>query len=419
MTESRFFKPVVYAVVLFLTGLVLYANWPSEKYTTKIVMSSAANLAIGAPVWVNGFEAGSVMGIDTKNGKAIVTAGIAPGHAPLHAGTKARIQWYAALGERILTIYPGPESNPAIPDGGMYEAAESKQVEVDQVLSALDTKTRGDLNGLIRSVNATTGGKEKEVQATLRSLGPTVQAAGAIFEAVGRDGPAIRALVTQLHDMIEVTAKQQDDIKGFVTNVNTFAGQVATTQSQLSSSLQELPGTLRETNATLHAIPSAVEPTNALLKDLRPATKQLPGVADDLDPFMHDLRPVIHDLRPSLESARDMLDYSPGFLEGTNEVFPELRDFLHGYQPAVGFLRPYVPEAVGWLQNWGKNFGSYNSRGHLWAAVLGEVGPAPLNVHVVNPPPLFQDQDAKPGQVINQPWDDPAKPKDANGSPVQ
>lgn len=404
--------------MLALTGLVLYANWPRESYTTKIVMVSAANLAIGAPVWINGFDAGSVEGIDLKDGKAVVTAGISPGNAPLHAGTKARIQWYAALGERILTLYPGPASNPAIPDGGMYEA-ESSQVEVDQVLAALDSKTRESVNSLVRTVNATTTGKEKDVASTLQTLGPTAKAAGAILEAVGRDGPAIRSLVAQLQQMIEVTAKQQNDVKGFVTNLNQFSGQVATTQSQLSESIKELPSTLKEANATLRAVPPAVGPTNALLKDLRPATRQLPGVADDLDPFMRDLRPALNDLRPSLESARDMLRYSPGFLDGTSKVFPKLGEFLKGYQPAVGFLRPYVPEAVGWLQNWGKNFGTYDSQGHLWAATLGELGPQAFDEDLATPPPLTRNEAPKPGSVTGQPWDDPNKDKDANGSPVQ
>jgi phospholipid/cholesterol/gamma-HCH transport system substrate-binding protein len=220
--------------------------------------------------------------------------------------------------------------------------------------------------------------------------------------------------------MIEVTAKQQNDVKGFVTNTNAFAGQVATQQHQLSDSLKELPPALRETNATLHAIPPAVDPTDDLLKDLRPATAQLPGVANDLVPFMHDLRPTVHDLGPALESARDMLKYSPDFLDSTKHAFPDLKDFFKGYQPAVSFLRPYVPEAIGWLQNWGKNFGAFDSQGHLWAATLGEVGPQAFDEDITNPPPLTQDQTPAPGEVVNQKWNDPDKPKrDANGSPVK
>jgi phospholipid/cholesterol/gamma-HCH transport system substrate-binding protein len=419
MTESRLVKPLVWAVGIVVTAAVLYFNWPSESYRVKIVMSSAGNLAVGAPVWINGFDSGSVMGIDTKDGKAVVTAGVSPKHAPLHAGTKARIEWYAALGERILTLTPGPASNPEIPDGGMFEA-ESFQVEVDQVLAALDQKTRDKLDGLVRTVSATTKGKEKDVQATLNSLGPTVEATGAILEAVGRDGPAIRALVDQLQQMIEVTAKQQGDVRNTVTGLNRFSTQVATSQRQLGEVLQELPPALTETNATLRAIPPAVRPTNELLDDLRPATHRLRPISDDLLPFMKDLRPVIKDLGPSLRSARELLEYSPAFLDGTRQVFPDVTTFFKEYQPAVSFIRPYIPELTGFLQNWGKNFGAYDSQGHLWAATVGEVGPQPLNEAPVRLPPLEATGRPKPGETVGKPWTDPDMPKeDANGNPIR
>lgn len=419
MTESKLLKPIVWAVALVVTFGVLYLNWPSESYRVKIVMSHAGNLAVGAPVWINGFDAGSVMGIDTKDGKAVVTAGVAPKHVPLHAGTKARIEWYAALGERILTLTPGPTSNPEIPNGGMFEA-ETFQVEVDQVLAALDQKTRDKVDSLVRSVSTTTKGKEKDVQATLQSLGPTVEATGAILEAVGRDGPAIRALVDQLQQMIEVTANQQGDVRNTVTGLNRFSTQVATTQRQLGEVLQELPPALTETNATLRAIPPAVGPTNKMLEELRPATHRLRPISDDLEPFLKDLKPVVKDLGPSLESARDLLEYSPAFLDGTHQVFPDVTTFFREYQPAVSFLRPYIPELTGFLQNWGKNFGSFDSQGHLWAATLGEIGPQAFDEAPVRLPPLEATGRPKPGETAGKPWNDPDRPKeDANGNPIR
>ena len=136
-------------------------------------------------------------------------------------------------------------------------------------------------------------------------------------------------------------------------------------------------------------------------------------MADDLSPIMHDLRPSIDDLRPSLGYLKDALNVTPDLLDDTHKTFPQLREFLHGYQPGVSFLRGYAPEFIGWFQNWGKNFGAYDSQGHLWAAILGEASPQAFDELPAAPPPIRQAGTPKPGAVIDQPWSDP----DAAGEP--
>lgn len=418
MTErTRFLtRAAVAGLLVLVASYTAYFSWPREDYTAKIVMSSAANLATGANVWIKGFEVGSVMDIEVQDGKAVVTAGIKPEHAPLHEGTTARVQWYAALGERILTLTPGPAENAEIPDGGLIEA-ESVQVEVDQVLAALDQPTRENLNSFITRLESTTTGHEKDVQATLASAGPTVDALGGVLEAVGRDGPAIKSLVTQLQEMIQVAAQRQGEVAGVIDNLGEFSGNVAAKQGQLTESLDRLPGTLETANTTLEKVPAAVDSTNGLLEDLEPATAQLPSVAQNLSPLLKDLRPAIGELRPALVATNELLGRTPALMDSAHAVVPGVDDLLVGYQPAVSFLRPYTPEGVGWLQNWGKNFGAYDSQGHLWAAILGQAGPEAFNEHVVTPPPIDTVPEPKPGSNVGQPWDDPTL--DATGSPIR
>jgi phospholipid/cholesterol/gamma-HCH transport system substrate-binding protein len=395
---------IIGVALIVLTVVVAYLSWPREDYSVKISMVSAQGLAVGGRVWIDGFDAGWVENIQTRDGKAIVTAGIVPAHAPLHTGTRARVQWYAALGERILTIYPGPASNPEVPNGGLMQA-QSEQVEVDEVLAALDAPTRQKLDGLIASIHTLTAGKEPDIQQTLQSAGPTVKAAGAIFDAVGRDGPAIHQLVQQLQRMIEVTARQQNDIRGTVTGLDSFSGNVATQQAQLSEDLHRLPPTLREANATLREVSPAVDKANKMLEDLRPGTRLLPEIADDLGPALHDLRPTVHHLKPGLQDLRDVLYLTPRLLDFTNVALPKARDFVKGYNPAISYLRPYTPELEGFLQNWGKNFGVYDSQGHLWAAVLGEGSPQAFDESPATVPPVKQVGRPKPGAPIGQSWD--------------
>lgn len=110
-----------------------------DDYEVKMVMPSAAQMSERTPVWINGHHAGQIKDIGVKDGKAVVTISLDDDFGPLHSGTTSRVEWVSAVGERVLTLYPGEEKNAKIPDGAMIEA-KSSQVEVDQVLSALDER---------------------------------------------------------------------------------------------------------------------------------------------------------------------------------------------------------------------------------------------------------------------------------------
>lgn len=392
------------AVVTLLVGLGVVIARQESAYELKLVVPSAAQLTVGSPVWIDGAEVGGVTRLEERDGKAIVTVDLPGADVPLHDGTTTRIEWKSVLGERVVTVYPGPAQNAPIPSGALYEA-HSAQIEVDQVLAALDAPTRDRLNSLLQGLNRTLDGREADLQATLRSAGPAVQALGEILHAVGRDGPAIRAVVTQLHEVTAPLAQRQTAIADVVGDLTALTGAVAAEQDQLRDGLRELPATLDTARATLDKVAPASSATVPLLNDVRPATERLPSIAADLSPVMRDLEPVVAQLRPTLEAAQHLLELSPGLLDTGHDVIPEVRSALDGYQPALHFLRPYTPELAGWLTSWGQGFAGYNADSHVWAlglaGGLGEVNEHPALL----PGERVRDEPA-PGELVGQPWTD-------------
>ncbi|WP_347402921.1 MlaD family protein [Protofrankia symbiont of Coriaria ruscifolia] len=376
----------------------------SDSYEVKLVMPSAAQLADGSPVWVNGAKAGSVQSLEVKDGKALVTVSLTGDYAPLHDGTTSRVEWNSALGERMLTLYPGPGENATIPKNGLVKG-QSLQIEVDQVLAALDQPTRDKLTSLLKELNQTVDGREPDLAATLKSAGSSVQALGEVLQAVGRDGPAIRSLVTQLQQMVSVGADHRRDIAAVVGDLTSLTGAVAGQQQQLSDSLQELPSTLQTAKGTLDRVPAAGEPIIALLQDLKPATGRLPSIARNLSPVLTELRPAVADLRPTLGSAQALLRETPGLIDVAHGVVPPATQFVRSIQPAVSFLRPYTPEGIGMLHNWGQAFAPYDGEGHVWAGLLAP-GTNMIDESLVQPPGSRRDPEPYPGQPVGQPWVD-------------
>lgn len=400
--------PIIGALVLAvgLSGAAVVA----DDYEVKFVLPSAAQLINGSPVWIKGREVGEVSDLSVEDGKAIVTASVSDDHAPLHEGTTTRVEWKTALGERVVTIYPGPAKHAELPSGALYEA-KSTQIEVDQVFAALDKPTRQRIKSLLAGLRDTTAGREQEMKKSIRTAGPTVQALGEVLAAVGRDGPAIRRLVTEMHQLIGPLAKRQDEVAEVVDDLTEFTGTMAAKHRDLRDGLAELPPTLDTVRKTLDKLPPASDAATHLLDDLRPAMNRLPSVARNLSPVLTDLRPTVARLRPTLVAMAELLRFTPGFMDTTHDTVPPAGRLMDRAGPAVKFLRPYTPELVGWFHNWGQNFAGYDSQGHVWGVGLAQAGPLSFHEQTGEAPPVMKvDREPAPGSAVGQPW------TDANGS---
>ncbi|WP_238473619.1 MlaD family protein [Nocardioides cavernaquae] len=382
-----------------------------DDYEVSLVVPSAAQISNRSPVWINGHHAGKVTDLAVKNGKAVVTLAIDDDFAPIHDGTTSRVEWVSAVGERVLTLYPGKPGSVELPDGALIEST-SHQVEVDQVLQALDEPTRKRLTSLLAELNDTIGGHEADVRATIQGASGTVRALGEVLNAVDQDGPAIRSLVTQLSDLTGVAASRRERIASSVADLESLSTAVAGEQEQLSRTLEQLPDTLHTARTTLGKVPGASDATVGLLRDLQPATARLPKVSKNLAPVLVDLRPTVAELRPLLSAADQLLRQTPGLLDSSHGVLPSLDTFLTSMGPALAFLRPYTPEAIGGLANWGQAFAPYDGAGHTWAGLLGP-GTNALNESLVPLPTSRLNPAPPPGQPVGQPW------TDANGSEIR
>ncbi|MCW2616262.1 MAG: hypothetical protein JWN08_3256 [Frankiales bacterium] len=387
-------------------------------YELTIVMPSAPNLVKGGKVEVDGADAGRVSALEVRDGQALVTVGIRDDFAPLPSGTTARIEWKALLGERTLVIEPGPASNPDLPHRGRVEGSRQR-VELDQVLAALDPATRTRLQSFTARLATTLDGSESDVNDTLGTAAPVVEALGQIATAVGQDGAALQSLVTRLRDVTDATTARRDDVRSAVADLTSLSERTARERESLGKTLEALPGTLQQATATLDRVPSTVDAAEPLLRDAAPLAAELKAAAADLRPLLQDLRPALQDLRPALSQFSTVLRDTPGLLDGAAAVLPGLTQAAQGSLPAVDFLRPYTPELAGWLANWGSSTANYDVYGN-YARIYAQAGPSSLNESPALLGPAVGDLGLvrsnprrQPGELEGQPW------TDANGSQIR
>lgn len=400
MRRKRWLLPV--AAALLLAGCLVFLS--DDDYELSLVVPSAAQISERTPVWINGHHAGQVTDLGVRDGKAVVTISLDEDFAPLHAGTTSRVEWVSAVGERVLTLYPGADDNAELAPGAFVEVS-SAQVEVDQVLATLDAPTRRRLTALIADLNRTLDGKEDDLRATIRGASGAINALGEVLRGVGDDGPAIRNLVDQLSELTGLAASRRDEIADTVAALTALTSSVADEQGDLSATLAQLPELLRTADRTLGKVPGASRSTVALLDDLRPATELLPRVSANLAPTLVDLRPTVAELRPLLAAADELLQQTPTLLDTSHQVVPGLDRLMSDLGPALAFLRPYTPELIGGLHNWGQAFAPYDGAGHTWAGLLAP-GTNALNESLVPLPTSRQNPNPPPGAPAGQPWTD-------------
>jgi phospholipid/cholesterol/gamma-HCH transport system substrate-binding protein len=396
--------------VVVAAGVVVLVTQDSADHQLQIVMPNAANLLDGSRVEINGAQVGDVTGLATRDGQAVVTVTVDQAHWPLHAGTGAQVQWRGLLGERVLELTPAAAKNPEIPSGGMITAG-TEQVELDQVLAALDPATRAHLDSTVRQLDQSLKAHPDDVKNTLSAAGPAVAELGEVLKAVGQDGPAITNLIANLKQTMDPLAARQTKVKQIISDLDAATSSMAGEQAQLQQALSQLPATLGSAQKTMAGVPSAVDATVPLLKDLRPSTQQLTSVAKTLSPLLVDLRPTMADLRPTLDAAGTLLQYTPTLLDSAHAVLPGVTQAAAQLNPAVTFLRPYTPDIVGWLSNWGAAFANFDSQGHYFHGIV-QVG---TNILDDNPGVVVglkggPNSTPAPGMASGQGW------TDANGS---
>ncbi|MGH3519646.1 MAG: MlaD family protein [Haloechinothrix sp.] len=402
---------VVLAAALF--GAAGWAVVGNRDYEVSVVLDSATNLVEGGVVQVKGAEAGEIREIAVRGGKAHVKLALESDFAPLRDGAIVRVDWKALLGERLVTVVDGPAGAAHIPDGGMLRGQMPVPMEMDQVLAALDKPTREHLVGVVRKLRSTVEGNEKDLNRSVRSAGPALQALGEVLQGLGTDGQAIRQLVTQLDGLVTTLNGSDAQVRNVIDQLSKTSATTAEQREHLAAALTKLPSTLRQANSTLGKVPGTADKAVPLLRDLAPATERLPSVASNLQPVLADLRPLVGELRPTLVAVNGLLRHTPGLLDSAHAVLPGMNSLLGDLLPALRYLRPYTPEAAGFLANWGSATANYDSNGH-YARIYIQSGLAGANVNPgVVPPGYDRRPDPMPGELVDQPW------KDAFGSGVR
>src|SRR5205823_4607503 len=132
--------------------------------------------------------------------------------------------------------------------------------------------------------------------------------------------------------------QNQAALRNLITSADATFATTAANNNALAATFHEFPRFLNETRATMSRV-------KAFALDTDPLTKQLEPVARDLGPTLHSVRVLSPYLRNLFTNLGPLIDVSKTGL-------PAIRDVLHGAEPLLGSLGPFLEQLnpiLSWL----------------------------------------------------------------------
>jgi ABC-type transporter Mla subunit MlaD len=357
-TNSRFkWRPsnaaiAIVFILIFTIGPYLaftgHVPFTSYGYELKATFANSANVALNSPVRIAGVEVGRVIST-SRDGDATTVAFTVEGSGrPIHSDAFAAIRPRIFLeGNFFIELDPGSPSAPEMDSGATIPVSHtSTAVQLDEVLTALQSPVRADLNRLLESFGTAlthepTAAEDATQLPEVRGL-TGAEAFNRVFKYGGDAGrysaQVTNALLgTQQRDLSRLVAgagrtfgafaSREADLQGLIDNFNVFTGALATQSANLSATVHLLAPTLRTTHASLVSLNRTLPPLRTFAIELTPAVAALPGLIGASKPWLAQVRPALSG-KEGGGVARLLSELTPGFAgaaqAGKETALPQL-----------------------------------------------------------------------------------------------
>jgi phospholipid/cholesterol/gamma-HCH transport system substrate-binding protein len=341
-------NPVRFAIALLVVMTVaLYLGFTKHipfkhGFRLNAVFASAVNIKGKSPVRIAGVNVGKVTSIKREGDTGVVSMEIESRGLPIHTDATAKIRPRIFLeGNWFVDLQPGSPSAKALSSGATLPITQTAYpVQLDQVLDALNTETRANLqnfligygDGLTRQPNAE---ENAEQDPDVRGI----NGAQAVNKAYERGPPALRGGTiinqavsgTEAHDLSKLIASigkvsaalnvHEQQLGELIVNFNAFFRSFAAQASPLRTTVGELPSSLLAIDHGLSALAASEQPTQAFAHAIIPGVRVTPATVTATIPWIEQVRAS---LAPSELGgvAQGLAEATPALAQLTGEQVP-------------------------------------------------------------------------------------------------
>ncbi|MGB7685522.1 MAG: MlaD family protein [Solirubrobacterales bacterium] len=348
-TNSRFkWRPsnvaiAIVFILIFTIGPYLaftkHVPFTSYGYQLNATFANSANVSLNSPIRIAGVDVGKVISSEREGNATKVTFTVEGSGRPIHDDAFAAIRPRIFLeGNFFIELDPGSPSAPEMDsDATIPVSRTSTAVQLDEILTALQSPVRADLSRLLESYG-TALTHEPSAAEDLTQL-PEVKGksgAEALNLAFKYGGEAGRyssqvtdaLLGTEQRDLSRLVAgagrtfgafaSREADLQGLIDNFNVFTGALAAQSTNLSTTIQLLAPTLKVARTSLVSLNASLPPLRGYAIELTPAVAELPDLIAASKPFIAQIRPLLSG-KEGGGIAKLLRESTPG-LAGANQA---------------------------------------------------------------------------------------------------
>jgi phospholipid/cholesterol/gamma-HCH transport system substrate-binding protein len=354
---------IVAVVVLAIVGYLGFTKHIpfTHGFIVNAQFESANSIRPNSPVRIAGVEVGKVKKIEPLQGTdaAVVVMELKKSGLPIHADATAKIRPRIFLeGNFFVDLKPGTPGSPDLHSGDTIKITQTATpVQLDQVLTSLQSDSREDLKAVLSGVSTALNAKPTAAQD--RTMDPSARgqtgaesfndaydtlpgaerSTSQVFQALLGTQPG--ADLPRLIDGTAATAAQLDrnegQLQGLITNLNTTMAAFASESGNLKQSIHELAPTLSNANAALASLNAAFPPTRAFAKEILPGVRETPATIDAAFPWIAQTRQLVgkpelgglaEELSPATSDLAKLVDRAEELLPQTDLASKCVRDVV-------------------------------------------------------------------------------------------
>jgi phospholipid/cholesterol/gamma-HCH transport system substrate-binding protein len=305
-------------ILIFTIGPYLaftkHVPFTSYGYELHATFSNSANIAKNSPVRIAGVNVGKVISSERDGDMTDVTFTVDGSGRPIHDDAFAAVRPRIFLeGNFFIDLDPGSPSAPELDSGGAIPVSHtSTAVQLDEILTALQSPVRADLSRLLESFGTALTNEptaaEDETQLPEVKGKSGAEALNGAFK-YGGDAGRYSAQVTdaflgtQQRDLSRLVAgagrtfgafaSRESDLQGLIDNFNVFTGALAAQSANLTTTVHLLAPTLEVAEASLVNLNRTLPPLRTYAIVLTPAVAELPDLISASKPFLAQVRPLL------------------------------------------------------------------------------------------------------------------------------
>ena len=290
---------------LSLPGGVPLLGKDVVEVEAELVTAQAVTPGQGQTVNIAGVQVGQISSVKLEDGKAIVGMKIEREHATIYRDATVLLRPKTGLKDMVAELTPGTEAAGPLPEGERIPISQTlPDVNLDEVLAALDSDTRDYLRLLLGDGGKALKGNGRALAQTIRRFEPTARYARRANRLLALRRKNLKRAVHNLSLVMEALGAKDTQLAEFVESSNAVFATLAGQEADLRATLAELPTALDATQSALAKTDRMATVLGPTLEDLLPAARALGPALQQTRPFLTETTPIIRDeLRPFARAA--------------------------------------------------------------------------------------------------------------------